>query len=693
MSDQNCSSRTAALQVLYEQGAHLFAFHVERDPDDPTKKRYTMPDAWQDQRSDLDAVLRATHVGLIPGSLGLIVPDVDVKDGKDGPDRQRLGNERIAKVMEWAGETPCIVRTPSNGAHLFYAEDTERGKRILRGVLDVTLEVFGHTGFIELYDPARLNHHIRVLPIFKGTIPEHGSQSASQARGGGSGAKRGVEPGDRHNGFLARMVAALRNDADPMPAVTKAMHDARNANLPTGEMADLVEWVNENVPGGDGVKVEEPVGEVFSHGELADLWSHFHGKDWLYVPELDEWRHWQDGEGWSKDADQSIRLSVSGLARQCWRKMTRKGPAIELEKQGSVATANGGIKMAQSLCPAPLATWDSDRQLMGVGSGMVLDLKAGEARPQVRGDRQVLRAACPPRPGKLDPECEVVQWLRQKFPDDAKRRWVAKFIGSLLSGDTTEQVALWLHGPTATGKSTLLAMVEALMHDYAFTLAGDLLAVARNPRGTERGYALARGPGKRVMLVNEWEEDTALDSAFFCSLTGCDVINVRQVSQKPFDYRPQFKLLIASNDLPSGGLTPPVLRRLVTIEMGEGHADRIEPDIWLKLTRDGLQDFAAWALAGYRLWRKEGLRPLPKSDVKLPVSGLNVGLLMQQAVEAGLVVEDADGEIGKQQLAYLIKHLPAANSAKGNNLRDALAKALNGKTVRGKGYFRGYRLP
>ena len=424
---------------------------------------------------------------------------------------------------------------------------------------------------------------------------------------------------------------------------------------------------------------------VFNHAELAKVWHGARGEDWRYVPELDEWRHWREGEGWVRDADGRILMSMSATAMRAWRKVVKGTPQRDREKQGSVATARGGMKMAETLCSAPLDQWDTDPDILGSKAGMVYDLAGGTYRAQEREDLVVLRSGAVPSSMTVTSDSPTIRWLQEKFPNDAHRRWVRMFVGSLLSGDTSEQVALWLHGPTSTGKSTFMSMVEALLGEYAFTISGDLLAVSKFQRSAERGYTLARGPGRRVLLVNEWQEGAALDSAFFCSITGCDTIHVREIRRTPFDYRPQFKVLVASNELPQGGLTPPVMRRLVCIEMAEGHKDRIVPDTWLKLTRDGLADFAAWALAGYREWKEKGLRPLPESDV--PEATTAIDTMLKQAVAQGILQEG--GRIGRKVLAeLLIPHAPPGMTPR--VMRDALAAHLTVKTVQGQRMFMGY---
>ena len=239
-------NRQEAVRALYDLGAHLFVFDVKRDPSDPVQKEYRFPTGWQINRSKLDDLLAAEHIGFRPNSLGLSVVDVDVKDGKDAPSRQRLGNDRVEKVMRWAGETPCVSRSPTHGAHLFYkTDDPKRAKVIVDGVIDVKLEIFGTSGFVELYDPPRLVKHLDALPVFAGGVSgskpsSHTPDIADLFPEGYGGASRGIEEGDRNNGAFIRARMAAERDDNPREGIVKALKAAIDSGLPLEEAMNSV---------------------------------------------------------------------------------------------------------------------------------------------------------------------------------------------------------------------------------------------------------------------------------------------------------------------------------------------------------------------------------------------------------------------------------------------------------------------
>lgn len=410
---------------------------------------------------------------------------------------------------------------------------------------------------------------------------------------------------------------------------------------------------------------------AFNHGELAELWYAARGEDWAYVPEAKIWRRWEDGGGWLLDAHGRIKLSMLSIARTTWRKMTKDGPIPDREKEGSHATVTGSVNLASAMRAVPIADWDADPYLLGLPGGKVLALGTGKdgggwaIRDQMRSDLLVHRLAVEPA-ARLDPEHPTIQWLTQKLPEEDARHFVIKFLGYLLDGRAQEQAALWMVGQTLTGKSTFQRMCGALFGDYAFSVHHEYFENSGCSRESPRGYALARGVGKRLLLVAEWREGGELDADFFNAITGNDTLFVRQIYAKPFEYSPAYKPFFASNHPPAGGLTPPVLRRIGWVEMLESHARKIDVTMAARLLQpDSLAQLAALALQGWQAWRREGLRPFPYHEIELPRDANPVKSLIDDCVANGVLV--ARGKMRKHELATV---LLASNSNTDVRLRD-----------------------
>ena len=506
----NLDARQRALKSLYERGAHLFAFHVERDPDDPTQKTYHHPHGWQTTRSTLDEVLAAEHVGLICGSLGLTCVDVDVKDGKSGADRQRLGNTRIVAVLAWAGHTDCVVRTPSNGGHLFYrADDPGRGKRIVKGVLDVALEVFGATGYVELHDPKRLEAGLDGLPVFGADLST--AQPEQMELGNG----RGRAEGDRNQGTFVRVRCAVENDANPVPSIIAAYRDAVAAGLPEHEAVkaasqgcklgmpkrdprlDPEEASPESLEAflpeaGEWEPVKDPVlphtrqvepypGEepkvrekVESQTDVADKLAAAWARRLRYVhgtqpgPRFDPspFFEWHEKRGWVQSptlrsriasyAEEVLTTAAFRKTAEGWQKYDK-----HLRKEGGSAEFATGCMKFLSM-RRPIGTWagewDTDPHLLGLPDGSVANLLAGQIEP--KEGRALMRRRAPVMPDMGWKETPLVGYLAQRLPDPQVRRaQILAWAGALFAVRLTKRQTFAL-GPPDTWKSAFLTLVR-----------------------------------------------------------------------------------------------------------------------------------------------------------------------------------------------------------------------------------------
>ena len=505
----------------------------------------------------------------------------------------------------------------------------------------------------------------------------------------------GLQPRNRNNGLVAalRPVAKMAAHRTCFEPLLVEAYEARftpdelvEETPPVLAVAHALDTVASTRPDGKPAAAGPADGVVRNHVELASLWAEQHGADWLYVPELKEWRWFE--EGWHRDGAGKVALSIAEVAERAWESKQKA------EKSGSVVTLGGAERVARPMRASSITRWDRDPSLAGLPGGQVLELHEDggwAVRPEANGDRVTHRLGCVPAE-KLEWSGPVNRWLMLKFPDPAVSLWVQRFVGSLLHG-RPEQVGLWIIGPTATGKSTFLQLVRSLLASYALTMPRQILEVSKVDQSAARDYRLAAGPGKRVLLVSEWSESARLDADFLSGLTGGDPITARPIRQAPFVYDPTFQLLIVSNNLPSEsqGFTEPVARRMAVVEMLEGHKETIDREAADRLAQEHLPQFAAWALEGYRAWRTDGLRPFPpytfESEPSFIDTVLQQALSNAQMAKPPRLVEDPEGLVSRADLAAYL--LPLATEMKPGrkptvrSLSHMLTKALTLRTVRG----------
>lgn len=227
----------------------------------------------------------------------------------------------------------------------------------------------------------------------------------------------------------------------------------------------------------------------------------------------------------------------------------------------------------------------------------------------------------PHRPGQLVtkvtnvrwvPDASCPNWLRFIHEitcgDPALAAYLQRLAGYCLSGSTQEEVMPILHGPGANGKSIFLARLRALLGaEYALTLGtGSIL----NSRFHGIRCDLRQLEGVRVAFAIEVNKGHTLDEAVVKSVTGGDEISARAMRENPVQFTPQAKILMAVNHLPGFvGNDRGIRRRLQVIPFlakfdGSRRKEEIEAE--LKAESEGI---LAWAVAGFQMWRQEGLNP------------------------------------------------------------------------------------
>lgn len=255
--------------------------------------------------------------------------------------------------------------------------------------------------------------------------------------------------------------------------------------------------------------------------------------------------------------------------------------------------------------------WNRDKMLLGTPGGTV-DLRTGELRPADPKDHISRVTAVAPIPfADFEPERDCPRWLAfltEALAGDTEAiRFLQQWGGYSLTGETKEQVLVFVYGPGGSGKGTAINTVAEIMGDYAINVGMETLTASKHDRHTTE---LARLRGARMARASETEKGRAWAENRIKTLTGQDTITARFMRQDDFEFLPEFKLTIFGNNRPSlKDVDAAISRRFIVLPFDHPPARR-DPELAEKLKAEW-PGILSWLIAGCLDWQAHGLARPP----------------------------------------------------------------------------------
>jgi len=292
--------------------------------------------------------------------------------------------------------------------------------------------------------------------------------------------------------------------------------------------------------------------------------------------------------------------------------------AVEAQRKwasssGSQARASAMLTEAAPYICASVDDLDADDYLITVENGTIELKSAGmekkgyiRLREHDQADRITAKMSV-----VYDADVDAPLWrkfLHRILPDEDVRLFVQRYFGYILTGDQGEQCLCLFYGGGANGKSTLMDVIAEIMADYTKTLPFASLLHNDNQRGSEASPDLARLPGARYVQASEPDAGVRFSESLIKTVTGGEKITTRMLNKDFFEFRPQFKLVLAFNNRPGiRGADHGIWRRIkmVPFEVSIPEEER-DPDLKEKLLKEK-SGILNWMLDGYRMWRDMGL--------------------------------------------------------------------------------------
>lgn len=327
-----------------------------------------------------------------------------------------------------------------------------------------------------------------------------------------------------------------------------------------------------------------------------------------YVPATG-WYVW-NGKYWEYDDKGKLRRIVAKVIRKLGKSEDENEQkwARQCEKHNVRESA---IKDLSVLVPCDRADFDRHKYLLNVDNG-VIDLTSGELQPH---NRELMLTKIANVTYDKDAKCPTwLAFLEQIFLGDKELEdYMQRLIGYALTGDTSEQIMMFLVGGGGNGKSVFIDTIKKLMGEYGKQAKSDTFIKKRDSGANND---IARLAGSRFVSAIESEEGERLAESFVKQITGGEPVLARFLRQEYFEFVPEFKVFFTTNHKPViGGLDEGIWRRVKLIPFDlklPPHKKDKKLAEKLSIEMPGILN---WAIEGCLKWQKDGLQDPKKVKV------------------------------------------------------------------------------
>lgn len=379
-------------------------------------------------------------------------------------------------------------------------------------------------------------------------------------------------------------------------------------------LASLAHWAKEDETAKQQMSQQSasPAYHLTDLGNAERFVARF-GNDVRYCERLGGWHVW-DGCRWILDEIGKTERAAQIVARALYTEAAneddanRRAALAKWALSSESASRQRGIldlAWSQSGIAVMADVFDTHPWMLNVQNGTV-DLRTGMLREHRREDMLTKLA-----PVDYDPDAADLVWDRclqhvgEGDPDFAD--YLQRAVGYTLTGLVQEKAMFLLLGNKDTGKTTFTEALAAMLGDYAVVISLESLVT----RGKDAERDTVRLRGSRFAYAEESDKGMQLKNGFVKMLTGGGSIPTRYLYKEKFELDPTHKLWLACNT----GYEPQIddldaamwarLKRLPFTRPIKLIDKTVMPH--LKESPQARSAVLAWAIEGCLLWQKHGL--------------------------------------------------------------------------------------
>lgn len=324
-----------------------------------------------------------------------------------------------------------------------------------------------------------------------------------------------------------------------------------------------------------------------------------------------QWKKWivYNGKRWEPASAGNIRQLVHKVVKSLFIEASEAATedertqlskwAITSQKSSSISAT---LKEASALLEIGADELDTNGWLLNVNN-CTIDLKTGLTRPHERND---FITKIVPVDYLPDAKAPVFTHTLETCLEKSVIDFIQRYFGYSLTGSVKEQCFSIWQGEGRNGKTTILNAVSDIFGDYVKMVRPEALMVRFNKDAPMS--ELAQLKGARLVTASEGEDGQRLAESLIKQMSGEEKIKARFLYAEPFEFKPEFKIILSTNHKPKiRGTELAVWRRVrlipwdVTIPENE-----VDKDLPEKLKAE-LPGILRWVVEGAMIWRTEGL--------------------------------------------------------------------------------------
>ncbi|NJP37169.1 phage/plasmid primase, P4 family [Alkalicoccus luteus] len=349
---------------------------------------------------------------------------------------------------------------------------------------------------------------------------------------------------------------------------------------------------------GNAQRFKDAYGPSIRYSYTRSSWYFYDGKVWTI-----------DQEGRIKNLADQVIMNMRNERPYVTDDMDEEEALKALRKHIKASRSSRGkssmIKESEHLLPVKQDQFDKDIDLFNVQNGY-LNLETGRLHDHDR-NRFFTKISNVEYTDKSD--CPLwMEFLHTIFDGNQDLiSYIQRAVGYSLSGSTEEQKLFFLHGNGSNGKSVFLDVITDLFGNYSTNIQPQTIMMKQQGGGPSPD--IAKLDGARLVTTTEPDEGVRLAEGLVKQLTGSDKITARFLHQDEFEFKPQFKLWMATNHKPIiRGTDDGIWRRLVIIPFSVQIPDHKKDRRLTQKLRREMSAILNWAVEGYLDWRKFGLK-------------------------------------------------------------------------------------